>query len=181
MKSKILLASLILSFGLFACNQAGASSGKTGTNEPDATAEKIEITDSGNQKIDKPVKLTKSDFLKKVMDYEKNPNEWVYLGDKPCIIDFWADWCGPCKKAAPVLDELAKEYAGDLIIYKVNTDQERELASVFGIQGIPAFLFVPMNGKPQMTSGIARTDEETKKMFTGLINDILLKPTKDTE
>jgi thioredoxin len=175
MKSKIFIASLVLSFGLFACNQADANSAKTANDE---STEKISKLDNSkdDQKIDKPVNLTKADFLKKVMNYEENPNEWKYLGEKPCLIDFWADWCGPCKKAAPVLDELAKEYAGDIVIYKVDTDKERELSSVFGISGIPAFLFVPMEGKPQMTSGIARTSEETKKMFKGLIDDVLLKP-----
>lgn len=125
--------------------------------------------------IDHPVKLTKADFLKKVMDYEKNQTEWKYEGELPCIIDFYADWCGPCRKAAPILEELAKEYAGKIVVYKVDTQVERELASVFGISGIPAFLWVPMEGKPSMTSGIARTDEETKQMFEKLINDILLK------
>ncbi|MCK5821971.1 MAG: redoxin domain-containing protein [Bacteroidales bacterium] len=162
--------------GLFACNQAGAHSDENNLTENQTTEKKAK---NDSKATDKPIKLTKADFLKKVMDYEKNPEEWIYEGDKPCLIDFWADWCGPCKKAAPVLDELAKEYAGDIYIYKVNTDEERELAGVFGISGIPAFLFVPMKGKPQMTSGIARTPEDTKKMFSGLIDEILLNKKKD--
>jgi len=174
-KSKLFIASCFLALGLFACNQAGAHSDGNNLSENDLQVENS-TTDS---KIDKPIKLNKADFLKKVMDYEKNPEEWIYEGDKPCLIDFWADWCGPCKKAAPVLEELAKKYAGDIYIYKVNTDQERELAGVFGISGIPAFLFVPMKGKPQMTSGIARTPEDTKKMFIGLIDEILLNKKKD--
>jgi thioredoxin 1 len=110
-------------------------------------------------------KLTTALFIQKVWDYAKSPNDWKYLGSKPAIVDFYADWCGPCKIASPILDEIAVEYAGKILIYKVNTDQERELARVFGITGIPAFLYIPANGKPTMMSGIAQTKEETKKMF----------------
>lgn len=125
--------------------------------------------------IDHPVKLSKSDFLEKVMDYEKNPKNWKYEGKLPCVIDFYADWCGPCRKAAPILDELAEEYVGKIIVYKVDTQIEKELASVFGIKGIPAFLWVPMEGKPTMSSGIAGTDEATKQMFEKMIKEVLLK------
>jgi len=122
-----------------------------------------------------PVHLTKQDFLEKVMNYEKNPTEWIYEGDLPAIIDFYADWCGPCRKAAPILEELAKEYEGKIYVYKIDTDKEKELASVFGIQSIPAFLLVPQSGKPIMTGGIQQTDEETKAMFKQYIEEILLK------
>ena len=118
--------------------------------------------------------LTKQDFLEKVMNYEKNQTEWVYEGDKPALIDFYADWCGPCRIAAPILEELAKEYEGKIHIYKVDTQKEGELASVFGIQSIPAFLFVPQDGKPTMSNGIAQTPEETKEMFRKMIDEILL-------
>ena len=127
----------------------------------------------------KPVNLTKQDFLEKVMNYEKNQTEWVYEGDLPALIDFYADWCGPCRMAAPVLEELAKEYEGKIHIYKIDTEKEKELAGVFGIQSIPAFLFVPKNGKPTMSNGIAQTTEDTKKMFKQMIDEILLGQKSD--
>jgi thioredoxin len=99
------------------------------------------------------INLTKEDFLNKVMDYENNPKEWKYKGDKPAIIDFYASWCGPCKMLAPVLEELAKEYEGQIYIYKVDTEAEEELSRAFGIRSIPTMLFVPMNGQPMMTQG----------------------------
>jgi thioredoxin len=120
------------------------------------------------------VKLTKEKFLKEVWDYEASPKEWKYKGDKPALIDFYADWCGPCKTAGPILEELSVEYSGKIIIYKVDTQVERELSSVFGISGIPAFLYIPMTGKPSMTSGIARSKEDTKKMFKERIDKLLL-------
>lgn len=120
------------------------------------------------------VKLNKEKFLKEVWDYEASPKEWKYKGDKPALIDFYADWCGPCKTASPILEEISKEYAGKVIIYKIDTQVERELAGVFGVSGIPAFLYIPLDGKPSMTSGIARTKEDTKKMFIENINKILL-------
>ncbi|HUI63456.1 MAG TPA: thioredoxin [Bacteroidota bacterium] len=96
--------------------------------------------------------LTKQTFLEKVFDYEKN-KEWAFAGQLPCIVDFYADWCGPCKMVAPVLEQLSKDYAGKVDIYKVDTDKEQELAAVFGIRSIPSILFVPKEGKPQMAMG----------------------------
>lgn len=101
----------------------------------------------------KPIALTKDEFLTRVMNYEQNPSEWKYLGDKPCLIDFYASWCGPCKMLAPVLDELAAEYGDSIYVYKINTETEQELAAAFGIRSIPTLLFVPMDGQPQMTQG----------------------------
>lgn len=96
--------------------------------------------------------LTKETFLSKVFDYEKN-KEWKYEGERPCVIDFYADWCGPCKIVAPVLEELANDYEGKLDIFKVNTEEQQELAAVFGIKSIPSILFVPLEGQPQMAMG----------------------------
>jgi len=111
--------------------------------------------------------LTKQDFLDKVFDYE-NEQEWKYKGEVPCLIDFWADWCGPCKMVAPVLEELSKEYDGKLKIYKVNTEVEQELAGVFGIRSIPSLLFVPVGDKPQMAAGAL-----PKEQFIQAFNDVL--------
>ena len=118
----------------------------------------------------KTINLSKSEFLTKVMNFEQNPQEWKYLGDKPCIIDFYADWCGPCKMVAPLLEELAKEYDGEIYVYKIDTEKEQELAQAFGIRSIPSLLFVPMNEQPQMVMG-ALPKSELKKA----IDDILLK------
>lgn len=101
----------------------------------------------------KVMELTKKDFLEKVVNYEQNPNEWKFLGDKPAIIDFYASWCGPCKAFAPVLEEVAEEYKGVIDVYKVNTENEEELAAVFNIRSIPTILFIPVNGQPQIVTG----------------------------
>jgi len=111
--------------------------------------------------------LTKESFQKKVFDYEKN-KEWAFEGELPCIVDFYADWCGPCKMVAPVLEDLSKAYAGKINIYKVDTDKEQELASVFGIRSIPSILFVPKDGKPQMAMGAL-----PKEALVQAINEVL--------
>jgi thioredoxin len=96
--------------------------------------------------------LTKETFKEKVFNFEQN-KDWKYEGDSPCIIDFYADWCGPCKMVAPVLEELQKEYGSSLTIYKVDTEDQRELSAMFGIQSIPSLLFIPKEGQPQMAQG----------------------------
>ena len=99
-----------------------------------------------------PEHLTKQTFLEKVFNYEQN-KEWKFEGDLPCMIDFYADWCGPCKMVAPIMEELAKEYDGKVNFYKIDTDAEQELAAAFGIQSIPSLLFIPKEGQPQMAVG----------------------------
>lgn len=121
------------------------------------------------------IHLTRDEFIAKVIDYTKGAENMKYLGDKPCIVDFYASWCGPCKVAAPIMEELAKEYVGRIYIYKVSTEQEKQLSADLGIQSIPAFIFFPMEGKPFSSAGIASTPEETKKMFKEIIEKELLK------
>lgn len=145
-----------------------------GSVDADITANSTAPADTAKPKGG-TVKLTKTEFLKKIWNYETSPQEWAYLGNKPAIIDFYADWCAPCRQAAPILEELSHDFAGQVIVYKIDTQKEQELAAVFGIQSIPAFLYIPMSGKPVMTSGIGRSKEETKAMFTEYINEILLK------
>lgn len=120
------------------------------------------------------VHLTKDQFLQKVYNYKTNSEKWVYEGDKPCIVDFYADWCQPCKIAAPILEELAGEYKGQIYVYKVDTQSERELAGAFGIKSIPTFLLCPLDGQPQVFSGIGQTEEETRTIFKKAIDEVLL-------
>jgi len=115
----------------------------------------------------KPIHLTAASFKEKVFNYDKN-KQWSYQGKVPAIIDFYADWCSPCKRIAPILEELAKEYKGKIIIYKINTDEQRALAQVFGIQSLPSLLFVPMQGKPQISVG-----SMPKSGFEEAIRDVL--------
>jgi len=131
------------------------------------------IQNNEQQKTEKKmgtIHLTKAEFLSKVANYEVNPTEWKYVGDKPCIIDFYAAWCGPCKTIAPILEDLAKEYEGQIYIYKIDTEAEQELAGAFGIRSIPSILFCPMNGTPQMAQGAMPKDA-----FKKAIEEVLLK------
>lgn len=128
------------------------------------------MNQKGNDADMKTIKLTKADFLTKVVNYEADPQGWKYLGDKPAVIDFYADWCGPCKMIAPILEELAAEYGDSIYIYKVNTEHEEELAAAFGIRSIPTILFVPMEGEPQVARGAM-----PKASFKETIDKVLLR------
>jgi thioredoxin 1 len=112
--------------------------------------------------------LTLETFKEKVFNFEES-KDWKFEGDKPCIIDFYADWCGPCRMVAPILDELSVEYQGKVDIYKVDTEKERDLASIFGIRSIPSILFVPMDAQPQMAAG-ALPKQEFVKAIESLLN-----------
>lgn len=153
---------------LVSCNQSGSTK-TTETTTSEVAKDSTIIKTEGEKKMG-TIKMTKTDFLTKVHNYEKDMETWEYLGDKPAVIDFYADWCGPCKQIAPILEELASEYADDIYIYKVDVDSEQELAAMFGIRSIPSMLFIPMEGEPQMASGAApKTD------LKNTIDKVLLK------
>ena len=155
---KLFGATLVLALIAFT-----ACAGKTKENNQDVTTTKEE-------KKMGTIHLTKAEFLTKVANYEAKPTEWKYLGDKPCIIDFYASWCGPCKTIAPILEDLAKEYDGQIYIYKIDTEKEQELAAAFGIRSIPTILFCPVGENPQMAQGAMPKDA-----FKQAIEEVLLK------
>ena len=141
-----------------------AGAGNNNANQPKEINQSKEVKKMGT------IHLTKAEFISKVANYEANPTEWKYLGDKPCIIDFYAAWCGPCKTIAPILEDLAKEYEGQIYIYKIDTEAEQELAAAFGIRSIPTILFCPMGEAPQMAQGAMPKDA-----FKKAISELLLK------
>lgn len=162
---KTALFMLLVSFVLVSCNANGQGEQ---VNKKETIKESN--TNLKTKSKMKTIHLTKEEFLTKVANFETSPNEWKYLGDKPAIIDFYAEWCGPCKSIAPVLEELAAEYEGEIYIYKIDTEAEQELASVFGIRSIPSLLFVPMDEAPQMAQGAM-----PKSAFKEAIESVLLK------
>lgn len=115
------------------------------------------------------VQMNKDMFIKNVFDYTKQ-KEWKYAGAKPIIIDFYADWCGPCRRVAPIMKELASEYKDQITVYKVDTDKEKELAGAMGIQSLPTIVFIPVEGQPQVIMGAA-----DKATFKKAVDDVLLK------
>ncbi len=119
------------------------------------------------------IQLTTEGFKEQIFNYE-TATEWKYQGELPAIIDFYADWCGPCKAVAPVLEQLAEEYKGKLVIYKLDTDKETELSSLFDIQSIPTFLFIPKDGAPMIQKGAL-----PKNVFKQLIDEKLIEKTED--
>ena len=121
------------------------------------------------------VHIDNAAFKEIIMDYTANPKSWVFKGQKPCIVDFYADWCGPCKHIGPIMEELAKEYSGKINIYKVNVDNEKELSTFFKIESIPALIFSPMKGDPTIQAGALDKEDYIK-----MIDEILLKTQKDT-
>lgn len=164
MRTNLLIAAVALLFIVASC---GNTDRKAASNEGEANMTKTENSMTTTKKT---IQLTRADFLTKVANFEENPDQWVYLGDKPCIIDFYADWCGPCKMIAPILEELANEYDGEIYIYKVDTEAEQQLAAEFGIRSIPSLLFVPMGEAPQMAQGALPKDA-----FKQAIEEVLLK------
>jgi thioredoxin 1 len=174
MNKSIYLLAGILAVSMLSCNgQSNKNDGKVSVSSKINQSGQVKTTE--NTLNATPVQITKADFLKLVMDYEKNPDKWSFQGEKPCIIDFYADWCAPCRITSPILESLAKEYAGRINVYKVDIDKEKELASVFGVQSIPTFLFCPLKGNPTISSGIANSPEATRKLFIQQIEELLLK------
>lgn len=112
--------------------------------------------------------LTRDDFRTKIYDFERNPGSWKFEGDKPALVDFYASWCGPCKMLAPIIEELGEEYAGRVDIYKVDVDEQQELAALFGVRSIPTLLFIPRDGKPQLAQG-AMPRAELRRLIDQLL------------
>jgi len=169
-KLGILLLALSLNIGFIACDTNAAEK----SSAPEAGEKSVSTTST--ELSGKVIYLTEESFRQLVWDYNQNPQDWVYEGELPAIIDFYADWCGPCKRVAPIMDQLAKDYNGSVIIYKVDTDANRELSSVFGIRSIPSVLFIPKNGKPAMQPG-ALQEEQYKQ----IIEDFVLGNKKTEE
>lgn len=162
MKYILSISAMFLALFFTNCN-AGNSNKESSKSKENATSE-VKSTTSNTM----VVHITNEEFKAKVFDYTKH-KEWVYEGDKPCILDFYATWCGPCKMIAPFLDELSVQYAGKIIVYKIDTDEERDLAQAMGIQALPTLVFVPMKGKPHASQGAVSKQELDKT-----INEILL-------
>ncbi|PVZ12794.1 thioredoxin family protein [Porphyromonas loveana] len=123
------------------------------TTKNDSRQEQATPSQANEGEDGKIIHITAEYMREHIYDYTANPQEWVYKGDKPAIIDFYADWCGPCRSLSPKLEQVAKKYAGKLTVYKVNVDNEKELASLFGVRSIPMVLFVPVKGIPTQTMG----------------------------
>lgn len=167
MKKFSLLAVLFFSFTIFSCNNVvGNQEGNRNKIEGASNTG----TDGSSENQIEPEYLTYDTFLEKVWNFEDNPQDWIYEGDVPCVIDFYADWCKPCRMVAPIMDDLATEYEGKVKIYKIDVDKEKKLASVFQVRSIPAVLFAPMSGRPMMQAGALPKAEYIK-----IIEDNLLK------
>jgi len=161
MKKISFLFSLLILYSLNAC------SGNSATTGANATTKKAALDLSSEGKV---VHLSQDIFRELVWDYKKNSTAWIFEGDVPVIVDFYADWCRPCRALAPTMDELALEYKGKVRIYKINTDENRELSGLMGISSIPALLFVPKTGKPSFSLGALPKDQLTNMIKESLLN-----------
>jgi thioredoxin len=162
-------ATFVMIFGMLTAFNSTACNSATGDEKPTARAESATTVSGDVKPAASPEFLTAETFKTKIWDYEKNPQEWVYEGSEPAIIDFYADWCKPCKMVAPVLEEIAQDYNGKLKVYKIDTMVEKELAAVFQISSIPAFLYIPAEGQPRMDRGY-----KDKAAFERIIQQELL-------
>lgn len=130
--------------------------------------EDSETSESRKSEVMKPIEITAEQFAALIVKYDEPNAEWKYLGDRPCIVDFYATWCGPCKMVAPILEELAGKYGDEIYVYKVDVDKERELANAFGIRSIPTLLFIPQEGDPQMMAG-AMSKQELENIIESVL------------
>ena len=168
MKRLSVIMIMVFSFAFFSCSNIQGNQEETIVAiEDGGNAEKTNDA-SGTQGVVEY--LSYDTFITEVWDFENNSQAWVYEGDIPCVIDFYADWCGPCKRVAPIMDDLAEKYNGKVKIYKINTDKEKQLSSAFGIRSIPSVLFVPMTGKPMMQTGALPKDQYIKIIEDELLN-----------
>lgn len=164
-----LILALVFSFALLSCTN---TKGNQETNIVTIQDRENDDDNISDKNVTKPEYLTYETFKEKVWDFEKNPESWVYKGDTPCVIDFYADWCKPCKMVAPIMDEMAKKYDGKLKIYKIDTEKERQLAAVFRIRSIPTVLFIPKNGEPTMQTGALPRDSYVEIIENNLLKEI---------
>ncbi len=162
-KIGILTLSAIMGLLSISCNGNATEKGQPVAKETSEANPQAPANNSG-----KVIVLDEAAFKDKVWDYDANPQAWLYKGELPAVIDFYADWCGPCKRVAPIMDKLAKEYEGKIVIYKVNTDNNKELSSVFGIRSIPSILFIPKDGQPAMQAG-AMQEEQYRQIFEDFV------------
>lgn len=158
---KVGILALTALFGFASISCDGNAAEKNNNGEKETIETNAIVAPPSDHKV---IVLDEAAFKEKVWNYDANPEAWNYKGELPAVVDFYADWCGPCKKIAPIMEKLAKEYDGKIIIYKVNTDHNRELSSVFGIRSIPSILFIPKEGQPAMQAG-AMTEAQYKEIF----------------
>ncbi len=159
MKRLFLISIAMTVAGLTSCS---------GNSQQAKNVVKKQVLTQQNAKKMNVQELTAETFKQKVMNYDIHPNEWIFEGSRPAIIDFYATWCGPCKQTAPIVEKLAEDYAGRIDVYKVDVDQQQELAAFFGVQSIPTILFIPKEGTPQRVSGAmprSGFDEAIKQVF----------------
>lgn len=159
-----LIFALVFTFALLSCTNTEGSQ-----ENNNVVVQENENQKNSDEEVTKPEYLTYETFKEKVWDFEENPEKWVYKGDTPCVIDFYADWCKPCKMVAPIMDEMAEKYDGKVKIYKIDTDKEKQLASVFRIRSIPSVLFIPKEGEPMMQTGALPKDSYIEIIETNLL------------
>lgn len=160
---KLMILAMMATVSLSACSQTKQDNPET-TKQTASAANTTGISENTS----KPVEMNTQMFIDNIVDY-KNSKEWDYKGDKPAVIDFYATWCGPCKRLSPILEELASEYNGQINFYKIDVDKEQELAAVFGIQSIPMVLLIPKEGKPYVVQGLRPKAELKQAIDSTLI------------